>query len=546
MNKILIQFNRSNLVENNTDIGEKIGNAGLGLLRIGFGHTVTVEQGSTDQEVSFTQAKYSAVVRIAASVLCVLIFPITLISASVGYVGMAFSKSYQKIFHVYNQQDKAAIKIQKCFCQYLERQSCLPGGLSSRHRVQCERIERFGSSSIPRAEGGSTAVYLPESMPDVVLKRSGKEHAIRRLHQMQEVRSVLRSQQSRYLIIPRASVYRGFLVEQRLPINVNEYHNMGLYLSNPHLFDEPIREMVRLFSRRYLGDLVGDQLHPLGHIDGVEDYVRYDNLPLYIVEIGGRKEGRIGLIDLEHIHNSPSSKGLVTLGRIFPLHSDLIRDEAKKLNMKVDENSFHAAVEKGRKFLKIGFTDHLEWLQRKGISINNPTQSFQVNPLRVEELTTLLQQKLLELHQGESRQSLLKKEDSIKNSKNLFTKNLDEAAREVAGRVVSFTVSYIQSQIEKQQKKQLSQLLDQEEWTEAQLIDRRSSISSRRKLDQAILQLISQRRAEFVKNRWWGDKMSVAREMTDTLMDDLVKGGEIFCYDPIHYSRASGLCWVRY
>ncbi len=99
---------------------------------------------------------------------------------------------------------------------------------------------------------------------------------------MQEVRSILGSQKSSHLIIPEANLCEDVLVEKRLPINVDSYANMELYLSNSKLFDEPVRELTRLFSRIHIRGLVTQERDPLGHIDGVEDFVCYDNLPFQI------------------------------------------------------------------------------------------------------------------------------------------------------------------------------------------------------------------------------------------------------------------------
>ena len=38
-------------------------------------------------------------------------------------------------------------------------------------------------------------------------------------------------------------------------------------------------------------------------MDGVDDMIRYDNLPLYIEEQKDKKVGKIGLIDLERIED---------------------------------------------------------------------------------------------------------------------------------------------------------------------------------------------------------------------------------------------------
>ena len=83
-----------------------------------------------------------------------------------------------------------------------------------------------------------------------------------------------------------------------------------------------------MFSKSFLCDLVSHHNIPLGMIEGVGDFVRYDNLPLYVITKNGKKEGRIGLIDLEHFKNKPNEKGLETLARIFPYHLEIIKEEA--------------------------------------------------------------------------------------------------------------------------------------------------------------------------------------------------------------------------
>ncbi|MCP5506293.1 MAG: IQ calmodulin-binding motif-containing protein [Chlamydiales bacterium] len=396
INKLLITFTRDSNLETNADLGEKIGNFGLGLLRVGFGKTITVEKisGGADK-ITFTEKAYSTSAKVAAVALFILAFPVTIPLSGIGYIGTACSKSHEQIFNTYAQniqsvpnqingnihqqnaipvihpntpKDKAAATIQKHFRGYLARKPHLPSNLYPQYRVQCEKVKGPESHSIPQADGGKTTVYLPQEMPGVVLKSSGRKDAITRFHQMQEIRSILNSQNSSHLIIPKANLCKEFLVEERLPINVDSYHNMGLYLSQPELFDEAVRELTRLFSRVYLSDLVSYQLNPLGHIAGVEDFVRYDNLPMYVVEENGKKKGKIGLIDLEHMQKDPNSQDLETLVRIFPLHLNVIKNEANKLNMKVNKGSLDASAEMGRKYLQVGFIDHLNWLKQKGVS----------------------------------------------------------------------------------------------------------------------------------------------------------------------------------
>lgn len=212
--------------------------------------------------------------------------------------------------------------------------------------IQCQDYQHLLTKALsppydmPRAWGGKTIVYLPKEASKIALKRSGNEQANRRFQEMESTRAILQEQKSIHLVIPKVTICGDFLVEERLPVHGEQLHNMGIYIAEPSLFDDAVREMVRLFSKVYLSDLIDWQKHLMNKIVG--DSVRYDNLPLYIEEENGVKKGKIGLIDLEHIRNPHPCdyyfrRGVLDLARIFPYHAGIIIDEAKKLNKPLDE-----------------------------------------------------------------------------------------------------------------------------------------------------------------------------------------------------------------
>lgn len=92
--RMLITFNR----KNGADFSEKLGNIGLGLLRIGCGRTVTVTNKSL-----FTEKPYSTTARIAAIALFIFALPFTSILALIGCLSTAVSKSHAKMFQLYTQ-----------------------------------------------------------------------------------------------------------------------------------------------------------------------------------------------------------------------------------------------------------------------------------------------------------------------------------------------------------------------------------------------------------------------------------------------------------
>lgn len=86
----------------------------------------------------------------------------------------------------------------------------------------------------------------------------------------------------------------------------DQFHNIGLYLSQPELFDKAVADLAKFMCQVGLTD--------------IDD--RLDNLPLYIVEKDGKKEGMIGLVDLEHATLNPIYRyvSVLSLVGLFPLH----------------------------------------------------------------------------------------------------------------------------------------------------------------------------------------------------------------------------------
>jgi len=101
MNNLLIKFDRNNGIANQADLGEKISNFSLGFLRIGFGKTVKVN--SSENGVSFEERYYSTRARVAAVALAILIFPVTVLLAGIGCIGLYFSSSHQDISKLYSK-----------------------------------------------------------------------------------------------------------------------------------------------------------------------------------------------------------------------------------------------------------------------------------------------------------------------------------------------------------------------------------------------------------------------------------------------------------
>jgi hypothetical protein len=518
----------------------------------------------------------------------------------------------EETFQSYDENRKKTIKavtaIQKYFRGWFGRKPYLYNGLYAEYHLQCQKTRGPESRRIPRAEWGKTKVYLPEEMPAVVLKNSGEKEAVRRFHQMTEVRAILNSQKSSHLIIPKANVCEDFLVEERLRINVDSYYNMEVYLSHSELFNEAVSELTRLFSKIYIGDLVSYQNHPLGHIEGVEDFVRYDNLPLYVVEEKGKKKGKIGLIDLEDVKNEPNFKSVETLVRIFPLHLDVIKNEAIKFKIKFNQDLLLLSARKGKKYLQVGFADHLEWLKQKGVFGKNFRQPFEISSQRVKEVAALLQQKWLNINRGDNKlfraSGSLQKDAVIDLAQASKTKSIDDVDTGVAKLIESITeliISNLKTEIQTKENEKLPKLLGHisdkqsgnlpkmlpqiflndaediisidkvssglrkdgmtdsiefssdskkcgldEEMKGWQLVSFRSPVMKRQKLYKGVVDLILENKKVELKENFNAEEEGIAMKLTYLLMQEFVRGGEIFYFDPGYYIGGCQVCWIRY
>jgi hypothetical protein len=105
MSSFLTHFKRSEEIYP-TDWGEKIGNFGLGLLRIGFGKTVEIKKISN--EATCREFEDPIILRIAAVALAVITLPITLILAGIGCIGFACSATHP--FLLTKTQQRSSIR----------------------------------------------------------------------------------------------------------------------------------------------------------------------------------------------------------------------------------------------------------------------------------------------------------------------------------------------------------------------------------------------------------------------------------------------------
>lgn len=304
------------------------------------------------------------------------------------------------------KEEAAAIKIQTVFREYLRRH--LPIPVRRQYRplidefldVEKRQNEERGWSYIPRhplyeqsSEYGTIPVFLPAEIPTIVIKYA-KENAFPRLQNISCVRSILTSQKAKHLIVPEADLYKGCLAETRLPIVSETYENFAIYINNVSAFDAPVCEMVRLFSKAVIHDLVIDLDEDDDDCSGqyalVGDTVMCPNLPLFMLN----GEAKIGLIDLEHLHKNPTpaqiEEGLLSLARIFPFHVELIRKTAEDLKLPLCLKELEAHAKRGKEYLETDYINHLAWLRAKGITTASPIGPIKLPDGLIQALTDQL------------------------------------------------------------------------------------------------------------------------------------------------------------
>ena len=294
--------------------------------------------------------------------------------------------------------DKSARIIQGVGRSYLRRKGTLSTAALAEYKLLCD----LNSVEVmPRAQAGFTIVALPEAYPEIVLKAS-LNRSKDRFIQMRLMRKELKKLGCSHLIVPRAIPVKQCLIEERLPISIDSFDNMRLYCLQPGLFDEAVRELVRLAAVCDItADLLDGRIHPLCKSSGVTDFVRYDNLPLYKVTIDGVEQGRLGLIDLEHMRRTQDGKTLKSIARIFPYHYDIIKEEADRLGIQYDDEILKAAVANGEKYLAAGYQDHYKWLQEKGELDNFKGWSLGISQERMNDVKKAVAKELISMNEGE-------------------------------------------------------------------------------------------------------------------------------------------------
>lgn len=399
------------------------------------------------------------------------------------------------------------------------------------------------SRYVPKATNAQNDVYFPEELPDLVIKDlRSSEKAIRRWHEMRDVRDVVEAQGSFHLKIPRADVYGRFLIEEYLPIDSDISYHMSLYMENPSLFDDAVRELTRLCSKFHIPDLLNVG-HPRAWIrhqgEPVYDF-RSDNLSPFLVQTpDGKKKGMLSLHDLENVVkvddrlHRPSVNDLV---RIYPYHLEIIKEEAKMLKIPYDEKSLQDWSEKGKTYLQVGYVDHFRWLKSKGISLATAASPFSVRPERMIALTQVIEEELIKLNEGiNDYLKRIRRPQGYEVEKGFLKEN---QAKELAPLMCQQIVKDLKEQLEEKVKK-----LARKFAPESDMVTMRSPVFLRFDLYCGLIGILHEQ-APF--STPYSEAYNFpCEQLLRVIMQELVNGGELFYWDPDGDPRFDS-CWVRW
>lgn len=511
---------------------ERVGSHSLGLFHMAMGKTyhVTPKMHFTHQERSLHQ-------RVCACIAIILLAPVVLLLALVGCLAYTLSKTHailetklrQQIQHVLDiqkrkaspnwkqEQEQAAICLQKHIRGYLERKNFLSRSLFPRYKDVCGVIEHHPNrvSKIPAGKA-SHPVFAPENMSEIIAKQSGTKLAKHRFHNMRRVRKLCAKLGLSKLMIPKARLFHSFLIEERLPITPSTYANLAIYQANPQLFDQAIKELLQLCTRMTFLDLFGSMDHPFQHVPGMKRYVRYDNIPMTVIN----GKGHLVLVDLEDITMEPQKDPVEMLVQIFPLHADLIKTEAQRLGIKFDKEKVYQLQQSSLNALSFFLHNHAKRIRHLNIDPKkNPKPKFHLNEQQLKELGQRIQEKM---------------------SEELRYYNAGETITlEMAKQLAKVTIQALEKELGYRHEAKKEKFKNRPA-TWANVLEIRSPIFN---VDSAVLSEIANSMTTISDER----RQSMAFSCLKQALSFLVSEGFIYFYSLRYYTRQQAhLAWVRY
>jgi IQ calmodulin-binding motif len=239
---------------------------------------------------------------------------------------------------------------------------------------------------VPKASSGKTFVYLPKELP-IVLKQSGSPANQERFDKMQQGRKICEENGYENLIIPKARVYRNFIIESRLPITEHDTkRQIGFYIENRDRFTKAVEEFTGFLCQSRFNDITGNGRDPYQTLSKTP-LGRYDNIALYVEG----DQGKIGLIDLEQFtpeYNRWCFFKCRDAVHLFPYHLDEIMSVAKRFdsNIEAHRGELERERDEALKGFKLIYEDHLSFIKEKKITFENPSVNIGVSFVKKEKI----------------------------------------------------------------------------------------------------------------------------------------------------------------
>ncbi|MBP9840862.1 MAG: hypothetical protein KBC64_00375 [Simkaniaceae bacterium] len=260
--------------------------------------------------------------------------------------------------------------------------------------------DRTALKSLPQSLNGRSVVLLPHKLP-IVIKCTGESRGLRRWRKMESARAICIRKNYTHLIIPTARLYRGVLIERKLPEANKEFKRfLGVYIAHREKFTQAITEFVGLLFRSKFPDIVDDGRSVYAAFGGVPSG-RYDNLVPFIE----KEVGKIGLVDLETFAPYVGAKHLYFYFEqtrhailLFPFHFEIIFELAKTYLPSIEEWKPALATQAQRAIegFETLYLNHLTFIEGKGISLDQAFHPIQVS----EERRGSIQVELISFFRG--------------------------------------------------------------------------------------------------------------------------------------------------
>lgn len=253
--------------------------------------------------------------------------------------------------------------------------------------------------SLPQAEGGRAAVFLPKELPIVIKcprENQSEEDIQNRLEKMYKARELCEEHHISNISVPEGHMHGPFIIESRIPFKSNNtIQQIGLYCENREKFTQVAKEFVRLLCFGETKDFVGNTESVFSRLAEKGLQPRFDNIPIYI-ENG---IGKMGLVDTEDFTprtTKPTTSEVLTAVnwalRVFPFHKDAIVEEALKVDPEIANHmkDIDAYQQSGEEYYQLMYEGHKDFLNARGIDPAHAAQPVEVKAERREQVKQIL------------------------------------------------------------------------------------------------------------------------------------------------------------